>query len=191
MKYSDGDLALFLMTGQSADRLIRENRQISPPISLSLSNNFDLADSLPANVWRASKAAESYKLLFVFEEYLRELVISAMTEKHGASWWEKVPTDVQTYVENLEKKEETKKWMDVRSRDKSSLFTLPQLIKVIEEKDNWTQIFEPLVRDRQLLNQAKLLFHLRNTVCHMSEISDEEHDRIKMVMRDWFRQIPP
>jgi hypothetical protein len=33
--------------------------------------------------------------------------------------------------------------------------------------------------------------HLRNTLCHMSAISDEETDRIKQTMRDWFRIVAP
>lgn len=183
------DLALFLMLGQSADRVVRKSPDIAPPQSLDISNNFDLSDSLPVSVWRSVRAAETYKLLFVFEEYLRELVVSSLTEAFSEAWWDKIPTDVQEYVSGLEQTEETKRWMAIGSRDKSALLTLPQLVRVIDV--NWKVTFEPVLRDRALLNEARTIVHLRNTICHMSEVSDEEHERIKMVMRDWFRIVAP
>ena len=67
--------------------------------------------------------------------------------------------------------------------------TLPQLLKEIDEK--WKEGFEDLVRDKGLIQEARLLTHLRNTICHMSIIPAEEVERIKQTMRDWFRVVAP
>ena len=67
--------------------------------------------------------------------------------------------------------------------------TLPQLLRVIDE--NWKKCFDDFVRDKSLIHEGRLIVHLRNTICHMSGISAEEADRIRQVMRDWFRVVAP
>jgi len=106
-----------------------------------------------------------------------------------SDWYDKVPKDVQEEVKKLEDTEEMKSWMSLGSRDKSALLTLPQLLKVIEQ--NWKEGFDDLIRDKGLIQEARLLVHLRNTICHMSTIPDEEVERIKQTMRDWFRVVAP
>ena len=67
--------------------------------------------------------------------------------------------------------------------------TLPQLLRVIDHA--WKEGFDETVRDKGLIQEARLLVHLRNTICHMSAISAEEADRIRQTMRDWFRIVAP
>lgn len=107
----------------------------------------------------------------------------------SANWWDLVPPDVQSEVKRLEETEETKSWMALDSRDKSALMTLPQLLKIIEH--NWKGAFEDVIRDRGLIQEARLLVHLRNTICHMSAIPEEELARVRQTMRDWFRVVAP
>ena len=66
---------------------------------------------------------------------------------------------------------------------------MPQLLKVIDH--NWKGVFDEIIRDKSLIQEARLIGHLRNTVCHMSTISAEELDRIRQTMRDWFRIVAP
>lgn len=130
------------------------------------------------------------RIFYVFESYLRELIVEALSnEVDTGSWYEKIPPDVKSEMERLAETEDTKSWMSLGSRDKSALMTLPQLLRVIEV--NWKDEFEELVRDKALIQEARLLVHLRNTICHMSTISDEELERIKQTMRDWFRVVAP
>jgi hypothetical protein len=112
-----------------------------------------------------------------------------LSKEGTETWWEKLPPDVQAEITRLEETEEDKSWMALGSRDKSALMTLPQLLKVIEH--NWKAFFEEPVRDRGLVQEARLLVHLRNTICHMSGISDEEKDRVRQTLRDWFRIVAP
>jgi HEPN superfamily Swt1-like protein len=67
--------------------------------------------------------------------------------------------------------------------------TLPQLLKVIDEK--WKEGFNDIIHDKSLIQEARLLVHLRNTICHMSIIPAEEIERIKQTMRDCFRVVAP
>ena len=144
---------------------------------------------MPDKVRRATDAADAYKLFFVFESYLREFIVEVLTKEASQTWWEKVPPDVQDEVSRLEQTEEIKSWMALGSRDKSALMTLPQLLRVVDHA--WKEGFDELVRDKGLIQEARLLVHLRNTICHMSTISAEETDRIRQTMRDWFRIVAP
>lgn len=186
---NDARTALFVMLGQSAERVVRRHEDLVPDISLLLSPQYDLSLLLPDVVRSASMASEAYRLFFVFETYLREFVIDVLSKSVGANWWSAVPPDVQTEVARLEETEEVKGWMALGSRDKSALMTFPQLLRVIDHC--WKSGFDDIVRDKALLQEARLIGHLRNTICHMTEISEEEEDRIRQVMRDWFRVVAP
>jgi hypothetical protein len=185
----DARAALFIMLGQAAERAVATSEGVVPKEALLLSSSYDLATVVPDKVRRATDAAEGYRLLFVFETYLREFIVEVLSKDTTVPWWDKVPKDVQEYVTKLEETEEVKSWMALGSRDKSALMTLPQLIRVMEEV--WKGGFDEVVRDRQLIQTLRPLGHLRNTICHMSTISAEETDRIRQAMRDWFRIVAP
>jgi Swt1-like HEPN len=185
----DAKAALFLMLGQAAEKTVAKLENVVPKESLFLSPEYDLAGLVPEKVRRAVDASDAYKLFFVFEDYLREFIVEVLSKENQATWWDKVPKDVQDEVTRLEQTEEAKSWMALGSRDKSALMTLPQLLRVIDHA--WKEGFDELVRDKGLVQEARLLVHLRNTICHMSTISKEEADRIRQTMRDWFRVVAP
>jgi len=186
---SDNSLALFLMLGQSAEKKVRDEPNTVPAESLLISKTFDLAMVLPNEVRRASRTAEVFKLFFVFESFLRELVLSTLAEDDKENWWNKVPKDVRDEVEKLEQTEETKTWMALGSRDKLALSTLPQLLRIMDER--WKEEFVQIIRDKSLIQEARHVSHIRNAVCHMTEVPVEEVERVKQVMRDWFRVVAP
>jgi len=185
----DSRAALFVMLGQTAERTVARIENLVPPESLLLSPSYDLAPLLPAHVRRASVAAEAYRLFFVFENFLRDFVVEVLSKDPSQTWWDKVPKDVQDEVAKLEETEEIKSWMALGSRDKSALLTFPQLLRVIEH--TWKDGFDDIVRDKGLVQEARLIGHLRNTICHMTDIPDEETDRVRQTIRDWFRVVAP
>jgi hypothetical protein len=185
----DAQAALFLMLGQAAEKEVAKLEDVVPKESLLLSPNYDLASLVPEKVRQAVDASHAYKFFFVFESYLREIMVGSLSDDDGSNWYDKVPSDVQADVAKLEATEEIKGWMALGSRDKSALMTLPQLLRVIDH--NWKDHFEELIRDKALLQSGRHLVHLRNTICHMSTIPPEELERIKQVMRDWFRVVAP
>ncbi|MDP9203121.1 MAG: Swt1 family HEPN domain-containing protein [Gemmatimonadota bacterium] len=186
---NESRLALFLMLGQSADRQIAGRTDLVPSQPLRLSATFDLGEVLPDTVHTAIEAAEAYKLFFVFESYLRDLIIDVLSADASSPWWDKVPKDVQIEVETMEQTEETKSWMAIGARDRASLVTYPQLLRIIDTC--WKSGFSDVIRDKSLIQEARFLTHLRNTVAHMTPVPEEEIGRIRQVMRDWFRMVAP
>lgn len=189
MNLDDSRLALFLMLGQGADKVLSRRVDLVPSQPLLISDSFDLSEVVPDTVHSALQAAEAFKLFFVFERYLRDIIIDVLSQDPAVQWWEKLPTDVRSEVEALESAEDTKTWMALGTRDKSSLMTYPQLLRVIDAC--WKPHFIDVVRDKSLIQQARVLTHLRNAVAHMTPVPDEELSRIKQVMRDWFRMVAP
>jgi len=182
-------LALFVMLGQSASAALSREPMIVPNQSLPLSDTYELSALMPDMVRKSASAAEAYRLFFVFEGYLREFITEVLTTKSAENWWDSVPADVRDEVSKMEETEEAKSWMALGSRDKLALMTYPQLLRVIDHC--WKSHFEELLRDKALVQQARLISHLRNTICHMSNILTEESERVRQTMRDWFRRIAP
>ena len=187
----DDHLSLFLMLGQTSQKAVSKLPDTVPAQTLPLSATEDLALVLPNEVRRAVAAAEVYKLFFVFENFIRDFVLETLSEIDPVNWWDKVPKDVQDEVQKNEETEFQKQWMALDSRSKLVLTTLPQLLRIMDETKNWNDIFKDLVRDKFLIQEGRGISHLRNTICHMSVISEEEHERVKQVMRDWFRVVSP
>jgi hypothetical protein len=184
-------LAHFLMLGMSAQKEIQSIPGTVPPSRLMISSRFDLSEILPDESRDAVDAAETYKLFFVFESYLRDFILTVLSETDSENWWNAVPQHVRDDVTKLEENEDRKKWMNLDSRGKLSLTTLPQLLSIIDDNNNWKSYFEPLVRDKQLIQQSRFVVHTRNTICHMSTVTAEEHERLQQVIRDWFRVVSP
>ena len=185
----DARLALFLMLGQTASKETFSIPEISDGKPLMISDSYDLSTSLPETVRAANLASEGYKLFFVFENYLREFVVETLSKSGTDTWWEKLPPDVQQEIDKHDENEGTKIWMAIGSRDKSALMTYPQILRVID--CCWKDYFQEIVRDKALVQEARMVAHLRNTICHMTPISTEEMDRVKLVSRDWFRVVSP
>lgn len=185
----DARLALFVMLGQTASKATLSIPEIADGQPLMISDSYDLSTSLPETVRAANQASDGYKLFFVFENYLREFVVETLSKNGTDTWWDKLPLDVQQEIDKHEENEGTKIWMAIGSRDKSALMTYPQILRVIDSC--WKDYFQELVRDKALVQEARMVSHLRNTICHMTPISFEEMDRVKLVIRDWFRVVSP
>ncbi len=179
------------MLGQTSQKAVSKIPDTVPPETLLLSPTEDLALVLPDEVRRAAQASGVYKLFFVFENFLRDFVLETLSDFDKASWWDRIPKDVQDEVQKLEETEYQKQWMALDSRSKLALTTLPQLLRIMDDPKNWTDVFKAIVRDKLLIQEGRSISHLRNTICHMSEISEEETERVKQVMRDWFRVVSP
>jgi hypothetical protein len=184
-------LAHFMMVGRSMHREVNTLRTTAPQSGLMISESFDVSEVLSEESRDAARTAITYQLFFVFETYLRDLILTVLSEANKETWWDSVPANVRDDVSKLEENEDKKRWMNIDSRGKLSLTTLPQLLSIIDDPANWKAHFEPIVRDKQLIQQTRLVVHTRNTICHMSPVTVEEHERVQQVIRDWFRVVAP
>lgn len=94
----DGQLALFLMLGQAADKAVAAMPDVRPTETLLIGASYDLSLLMPTSVRSALAAAEGYKLFFVFESYLRDFVLEVLSKDSPGDWWARVPKDVQDEI---------------------------------------------------------------------------------------------
>jgi hypothetical protein len=188
---NESDFAFYLMLGQTAQREISRTANIVPRKKIMLSDAMDLSELLPAEVKDALETAEVFTLFYVFENYIRDLVLDSLSETYKENWYSRVPSNIQVEIDKTQENDERKAWMAHSSRSQLDFATLPQLISIIDDKDNWKDVFEPILRDRSLINETRAICHTRNLVCHMHVVSSEEMERLKQVVRDWFRIIAP
>lgn len=134
---------------------------------------------------QARKMADFYVLYYSLENTIRRLISERLLEKYGHSWWEeKVPSGVKNSVAEKQKKEKDTP-MSIRSEDSLSYTNFGELIVIFDA--NWVD-FSDTLRSQRAMQMVLSQFNLiRNVIAHSSELSEDEIDRLKLLIKDWFR----
>jgi hypothetical protein len=119
MKHND--LAHFIMIGRLAQQRVRSLPGTVPQMPLMISDRINISELLPDESRDAVRAAETFKLFFVLENYLRDFIVTVLSETDKENWWNSVPQQVREEVAKLEETEDKKKWMNLDSRENCRL----------------------------------------------------------------------
>ena len=115
----------------------------------------------------------AYRLLFVIEVGLRELILETLEAKCGAFWYkERLPGEIlQAYREARDYERRTK-WLQLVPHHPIYYLDFPHLRIVIERSNNWEDVFRELF-DRRDVFVATLneLEPIRNRVAHNRKVS--------------------
>lgn len=151
---------------------------------LQKSLSFDFLD--PALLAEAQRMSFVYAALHSFENSVRATVTNAMSEKHGLTWWDKVPERIRK-VSKTRMEEDTKfRWHGVRGGKDIDYCDFGDLSSIIVT--NW-EVFEDLLGNMEWAKAAlNALERSRNMVMHGGVIAKEDIERIGMNIRDWIRQ---
>lgn len=137
---------------------------------------------------RAERMQHLYVAFYCLENSVRDLISQRLAERHGTDWWvTKVPTRVQSYVDNLQKGERKTKYLGSRSQTQIGYTLFSHLTHVII--DNW-QDFDDLFPDQAwITSRFKDLEACRNILMHTNQLSDDQSRRIDAIVRDWLSQV--
>jgi hypothetical protein len=113
------------------------------------------------------------------------LISGRLSEKYGSNWWkEKVPGGVQTEVERKQQ-EERDTPMSIRSEDPLTYTNFGELIVIFDA--NWED-FDDTLRSPKAMRLILSQFNkIRNVVAHSSALNEDEINRFKLLVKDWFR----
>ena len=115
----------------------------------------------------------AYRLLFVIEVGLRELILETLEAKCGPFWYkERLPGEIlQAYREARDYERRTK-WLQLVPHHPIYYLDFPHLRIVIERSNNWEDVFRELF-DRRDVFVATLneLEPIRNRVAHNRKVS--------------------
>ena len=166
--------------GRQRNRQLRaeEASQLGKSLSLDLLDRDLLADS--------QRMAIVYSAIHSFENTVRQLVMKAMAEAHGESWWEKVPERISKKVQARMDEDSKFRWHGARGGSEITYCDFGDLSSIIVT--NWT-LFEGVLANmewaKQLLNTLE---KSRNIIMHGGLLQNEDIERIGMNIRDWIRQ---
>jgi hypothetical protein len=135
----------------------------------------------------AADMAVHYQLFYCLEKSARELVKGLLVEKGEPDWWEKyAPEKVRNEV-NSRVKKELESAITPRSDDPMDYTTFGELGEIVTA--NW-DLFGGLFSNRaafgKVMNQLNAL---RNPIAHCCPLAEDEQLRLRLCLRDWFRQM--
>jgi hypothetical protein len=136
----------------------------------------------------AAEMSEHYEVVYCLEQSIRNLISETLQESQGADWWNsgKVPQGIhQAAAQRL--KTEVESGMTQRSQKLIDYTTFGELSVIITA--NW-DLFSTVLKNQpavtRVMNSLNLL---RNPVAHCTPMSEDEVERLRLSVRDWFRLI--
>lgn len=176
-----------VLTEEALDRTGRRRRTHFGAESageLQTSLSFDILD--PELLAEAQRMSVVYSALHAFENSIRLMVTKAMSEEHGATWWEKVPDRIQKTARSRMEEDAKFRWHGARGSSEINYCDFGDLSSIIVT--NWT-VFENLLGNMEWAKATlSTLEKSRNIVMHSGSVAKEDVERIGMNIRDWIRQ---
>src|SRR5260221_14386810 len=111
--------------------------------------------------------------------------MSSMTEAHGADWWDKyAPVSAKDECKQNQKREQDA-GVTSRSDDPLDYISFGQLGDII--RANWPQ-FGGILSNQGALGRTMFgLNVLRGPIAHCGVLAEDEVERLKLTVKDWFR----
>lgn len=136
----------------------------------------------------ANEMSRHYELFYCLENAIRKLITETLHESEGPKWWDsgKMPADIVRQV-----KDRTQKEIDsgVTRRSDSSIdyTTFGELSVIITT--NW-DLFGTIFSSRRAVEKVMSSLNLlRGPIAHCCPLSEDEIDRLRLTVKDWFRII--
>ena len=129
----------------------------------------------------------AYRLLFILENIVRDLIVSRFSEPDGPSWFEKrASVPMKTKVAQRKEQEEKNQWHSGRNKDEIFYLDFGDLSKLITT--HWS-LFEDLPNQAWVQSRLDEAERSRNVIAHTNLLSAEEVARLELYLRDWMKQI--
>jgi Swt1-like HEPN len=135
----------------------------------------------------AADMARHYELFYCLEQSIRKLISETLHESAGANWWDsKAPSGIVQEVKDRLRKE-TDSGVTRRSDAAIDYTTFGELAVIITS--NW-DLFGTIFTSRRAVEKVMSNLNLlRGPIAHCCPLSEDEVDRLKLTVKDWFRMI--
>jgi len=132
--------------------------------------------------------AEHYKIFYMLENDIRRLIDDTLSEEyHGLDWWEKfAPTSAKDELKGGLQREQDAGFTP-RSENPLDYVTFGQLGDII--RANWP-LFGGILSNQKAMGRVMFsLNNLRGPIAHCGILAEDEIDRLKLAVKDWFRLL--
>jgi hypothetical protein len=136
----------------------------------------------------AANMSENYEVFYCLEQAIRKLIVETLEDAEGTDWWNsaRIPPDIKADVVGLVKKERDN-GVTPRSDNMIDYTTFGQLSVIITT--NW-DLFEPTLKSKRGVERVMANLNLlRGTIAHCCPMQEDEIDRLRLAVKDWFRMI--
>jgi hypothetical protein len=136
----------------------------------------------------AAEMSQHYEVFYCLEQAIRKLIAETLKDGVGPDWWNsgRVPSDIAGAAAALVQKERDN-GITPRSDDLIDYTTFGQLSGIITS--NW-DLFEPTLKSKRAVERVMASLNLlRGPIAHCCPISEDEIDRLRLAVKDWFRML--
>lgn len=136
----------------------------------------------------AAEMSEHYEVFYCLEQSIRKLIVETLEEAAGADWWHsgRIPAIVTASASALVQKERDN-GITPRSDNLIDYTTFGELSVIITS--NW-DVFEPTLKSKRAVERVMANLNLlRGPIAHCCPIQEDEADRLRLAVKDWFRMI--
>lgn len=149
----------------------------------------DLFAPIPESIRGSSLQMQRwYRLLFVFENLVRDFIVTRFTELDGEQWFEKrASVAMKKKIEDRKQKEEKNAWHIGRNRQPIYYLDFGDLALLIT--NHWDVFKDFIDNQAWIVSRIQDAERTRNVIAHTNLLSSEEGQRLEMYLRDLLRQI--
>lgn len=135
----------------------------------------------------AIKMAEHYKLFYMLENDIRKLIDDTLTEAYQSDWWEEhSPPSAKEECKNNQLREQEAGFTP-RSDNELDYVTFGHLGDII--RHNWA-LFGGILSNQKAMGRVMYsLNNLRGPIAHCGVLAEDEVDRLRLTVTDWFRVL--
>lgn len=135
----------------------------------------------------AEDMAEYYKLFYMLENDIRALIDETLSDAHGLSWWDAHTPPSAKEECKLNQQRELEAGVTSRSDNPLDYISFGQLGEII--RANW-DIFGGMLTNQKALNRVMFALNmLRGPIAHCGRLAEDEVERLKLALKDWFRLL--
>ncbi|WP_235935595.1 Swt1 family HEPN domain-containing protein [Devosia aurantiaca] len=131
--------------------------------------------------------AEYYRLFYMLENDIRRLIDDTLTEAHGVGWWAAHAPNSAKEECRQNQQREREAGVTSRSDNELDFISFGQLGDVI--RHNWVLFGGMLSNEKALGRVMFALNTLRGPIAHCGVLAEDEVDRLKLAVKDWFRLL--
>lgn len=183
--------------GMSGYLITEELKRIEQKFNIELGHTRSLEDASAVQYYpqfeqtvraEAAEMSQYYELIYCLEQSIRKLITETLHDAVGADWWNsgKIPDEIQKQAE-ISVQREAESGMTRRSDALLDYTTFGELSIIITK--NWDLFNTILSNQRAVTRVLNNLNLLRGPVAHCCPISQDETERLKLSVKDWFRLI--
>ncbi len=162
--------------------------KMSEPVSADVTVKASVSQFSAEFRQNAQFMAEHYKLFYMLENDIRRLIDETITEDNkSALWWDKYAPDSAKaeYKSNIQREQEA--GFTPRSDNPLDYLTFGQLGDII--RANYT-LFGGIWSNPKAMGRVMYsLNNLRGPIAHCGLLAEDEVDRLKLAVKDWFRLL--